>query len=52
MIMGTLTISRFLKRILRKKLHKVQDVVKKNTKAFESYVGRQDIPASDSSQSQ
>ena len=37
MIMGALTISRLLERILRKELHKVQDVVKKKTKAFENY---------------
>ena len=37
MIMAALTISRLLERILRKELHKVQDVVKKKTKAVESY---------------
>ena len=48
MIMETLTISRLLERILRKEFHKVQDVVKKKTKAVET-IGRQDIAASDSS---
>ena len=37
MIMETLTISRLLERILRKEFHKVQDVVKKKTKAVERY---------------
>ena len=37
MIMETLTISRLLERILRKEFHKVQDVVKKKTKAVENY---------------
>ena len=36
-IMEALTISRLLERILRKELHKVQDVVKKKTKAVEDY---------------
>ena len=36
MIMEALTISRLLERILRKELHKVQDVVKKKTKAVEN----------------
>ncbi len=35
--METLTISRFLKGILREGFHKVQDVVKKKTKAVENY---------------
>ena len=35
--METLTISRLLERILRKEFHKVQDVVKKKTKAVENY---------------
>ena len=51
-IMETLTISRFLEGILRKEFHKVQDVVKKKTKAVENYIGRQGIAAWDSSQSQ
>ena len=51
MIMETLTISRLLERILRKELHKMQDVVKKKTKQLKT-IGRQDIAASDSSQSQ
>ena len=37
MILETLTISRLLERILRKEFHKVQDVVKKKTKAVEKY---------------
>ena len=37
MIMETLAISRFLEGILRKEFHKVQDVVKKKTKAVETY---------------
>ena len=37
MKMETLTISRFLQGILRKEFHKVQDVVKKKTKAVENY---------------
>ena len=37
MILETLTISRLLERILRKEFHKVQDVVKKKTKAVENY---------------
>ena len=49
MIMEALTISRLLERILRKKLHKVQDVVKKKQKQLKTFV-RQDIAASDSSQ--
>ena len=35
--MEALTISRLLERILRKELHKVQDVVKRKTKAVENY---------------
>ena len=35
--METLTISRLLEKILRKEFHKVQDVVKKKTKAVENY---------------
>ena len=49
--METLTISRFLKGILRKEFQ-VQDVVKTNTKAVEIYIGRQDIAPSNSSQRQ
>ena len=37
MIMETLMILRFLGGILHKKFHKVQDVVKKKTKAVENY---------------
>ena len=37
MILETLTISRLLEGILRKEFHKVQDVVKKKTKAVENY---------------
>ena len=37
MIIETLTISRFLEGILSKEFHKVQDVVKKKTKAVENY---------------
>ena len=37
MVMETLTICRLLERILRKEFHKVQDVVKKKTKAVENY---------------
>ena len=37
MIMETSTISRFSEGILRKEFHKVQDVVKKKTKAVEKY---------------
>ena len=37
MIIEALTISRLLERILRKELHKVQDVVKKKTNAVENY---------------
>ena len=37
MIMETLTISRLLERILRKEFQKVQDVVKKKTKAVENH---------------
>ena len=37
MIMETLTISRVLEKILRKEFHKVQDVVKRKTKAVENY---------------
>ena len=52
MIWETLLIPRFLKGILRKEFHRVQDVVKEETKAAENVIGRQDIAASDSSQSQ
>ena len=37
MIMETLMILRFLRGILHKEFHKVQDVVKKKTKAVENY---------------
>ena len=37
MIMETLTISMLLEGIPRKEFHKVQDVVKKKTKAIEKY---------------
>ena len=37
MVMETLTICRLLERILHKEFHKVQDVVKKKTKAVENY---------------
>ena len=37
MVMETLTICRLLERILCKEFHKVQDVVKKKTKAVENY---------------
>ena len=37
MVMEALTISRLLERILRKELHKVQDVVKKKTKAVDNF---------------
>ena len=54
MIMETLTISRFLEGIPREEFHKVQDVVRSRRRKQKQLktIGRQNIAASDSNQSQ